>query len=407
MSPKLILVASLLRARLVHLGRKVGWVGHCLRQLDHVAVQRVRRTHQWVAFNNRIWPGGRLGSLLLKLVTKLIEMGRIHTGRMLFSASAFVGLSPFQVQAQCGEPSVMNTGFTIPDDLMIRHMNDIEYIDHLKSNTLTCQSCAKRHIIDGEVDGIEYCNCEKKVNSVYGSPTQDVAWTPFLERKDILVWRQEHPEQKGLYAYKMYGRFDDVTAYEFLEVQMDVSAFRLSWDKSTAQCYVIEEAKGKPDANVTQIYYWEVNWPRFFSNRDYVCGRRAQIYDDEKLIVIYSKSTDHDSCPRKYKNHRVDDYWSVLTIRPFEEFNKLGIEFSLTAFENPGLSLPASVTTWVAIRAMPDFMLNLRKACIEMRKWKTNLVADKDKQRLANSKEPSYMETPQYQVGSNVTSAYA
>lgn len=161
------------------------------------------------------------------------------------------------------------------------------------------------------------------------------------------MWRQEHPEHKGLYAYKMYGKFDDVTALEFLEVQvssslqlwgclywathtifdhftlfrnflsfvskprkrwsrvllcqplgfesrrfisvmfvtenikcscpfvrklhkcqsrlvcfqMDVSAFRLQWDKSTAQCYVIEEAKQrKEDKNVTQIYYWEVNW---------------------------------------------------------------------------------------------------------------------------------------------------
>jgi hypothetical protein len=36
--------------------------------------------------------------------------------------------------------------------------------------------------------------------------------------QDILVWRQEHPEQKGRFAYKMYGRFDDVTALEFLEV---------------------------------------------------------------------------------------------------------------------------------------------------------------------------------------------
>ena len=39
--------------------------------------------------------------------------------------------------------------------------------------------------------------------------------------------------------------------------------------------------------------------PRFFSNRDYVCGRRAQVYEDEKLIVIYSKSTDHSTCPQK------------------------------------------------------------------------------------------------------------
>jgi hypothetical protein len=33
------------------------------------------------------------------------------------------------------------------------------------------------------VDGIDYCTCDKKVNSVYGAPTPDIAWTPFLERK--------------------------------------------------------------------------------------------------------------------------------------------------------------------------------------------------------------------------------
>jgi len=96
--------------------------------------------------------------------------------------------------------------------------------------------------------------------------------------------------------------------------------------------------------------------PRFFSNRDYVCGRRAQVFDDK--IVVYSKSTEHPTCPPKSKTFRVEDYWyflswknsltsqflkyfktnfrSVLTIKPFTSFDQLGIEFSLTAFENPG-----------------------------------------------------------------------
>ena len=71
----------------------------------------------------------------------------------------------------------------------------------------------------------------------------DTCWSPFLERKDVLVWRREHPDHRGLYAYKMYGRFDDVTAKEFLEVQMDLSEFRLQWDISTAQCHIINESK--------------------------------------------------------------------------------------------------------------------------------------------------------------------
>jgi hypothetical protein len=42
---------------------------------------------------------------------------------------------------------------------------------------------SKRHIIDDKVEGINYCECNSKINSVYGAPTHDVAWTPFLERK--------------------------------------------------------------------------------------------------------------------------------------------------------------------------------------------------------------------------------
>lgn len=66
-----------------------------------------------------------------------------------------------------------------------------------------------------------------------------LSWTPFLEREDILVWRQEHPQGSGLYAYKMYGKFDDVTANEFLEVQLDMSEFR--WARNIKQKYFISE----------------------------------------------------------------------------------------------------------------------------------------------------------------------
>ena len=279
------------------------------------------------------------------------------------------------------------------------------------------------------MDGVEYCGCEKKLSSAYGigaqsndSNGESSGWLPFLERKDILVWRREHPENPGLFAYKMYGKFDDVSAKEFLEVQMDVSSFRMSWDISTAQCNVLleEHRKSAPSDNMAQtsldtnqIYYWEVNWPRFFSNRDYVCARRASVFEDdnEKAIVVYTRSTEHPSCPEKPKNFRVKDYWSVMVIKPFSNLNENGIEFSLTAFENPGLSLPSSITTWVAIRGMPEFMENLRKACFQMRKWKSSEdvpnQSNSSKSGLkAGKEEPSYMETP-VQYSSQQQSKYS
>ena len=67
----------------------------------------------------------------------------------------------------------------------------------------------------------------------------------------------------------MYGDFSDVTADEFLAVQLDMSEFRLSWDRSAAQCGLVDTDPAGPGI----IYHWEVNWPRFFSNRDYCCYR--------------------------------------------------------------------------------------------------------------------------------------
>ena len=116
--------------------------------------------------------------------------------------------------------------------------------------------------IDQQVQGVEYCQCKDRKSSVYGvKGDNDEAWTPFLERKDILVFRQEHPEMPGMYVYKMYGKFDDITANEFVEVQTDLSEFRLSWDASTAQCHSIGEKKIK---YISRKFRDKINFTIFF-----------------------------------------------------------------------------------------------------------------------------------------------
>ena len=67
-----------------------------------------------------------------------------------------------------------------------------------------------------------------------------------------------------------------------------------------------------------------------------------------------------------------------------------------------GLSLPSSVTTWVAIRGMPEVMANVRLACLERRKWQKNQKAIPSK---INSKEPSYLETPKQYTDNNANYA--
>lgn len=51
-----------------------------------------------------------------------------------------------------------------------------------------------------------------------------------------------------------------------------------------------------------------------------------------------------------------------MVIRAHSELNKPGVEFGLTYFDNPGTNIPSTISTWVAMRAMPDFMSRLREA---------------------------------------------
>ncbi|XP_040564985.1 phosphatidylcholine transfer protein isoform X2 [Lepeophtheirus salmonis] len=248
------------------------------------------------------------------------------------------------------------------------HFLDLEEIDELKRKTLICKCCRKRKVLNDRVDGILYCSCPSSQFKIENLEEEDgLGWIPFLEQKDVLVWRKPHPKLDGLYAYKMYGRFHDVSPKEFLAAQLDVSESRKSWDTSTVDCKTIKENRIDSVGSTDQVYYWEVAWPKFFANRDYVCKRKVRIDEKYGRIVIYTEAIIHPECPRSDKKFRVDDYVSILTIQSVagRNMDSKGLEFSLTAFENPGLSLPTSITNWVAMRGLPQYMLNMRRACLE------------------------------------------
>lgn len=84
--------------------------------------------------------------------------------------------------------------------------------------------------------------------------------------------------------------------------------------------------------------------------------------EKRKTIVIKNRGTDHPACPVKSDKYRVQDYWSYMVIKPYTEMDKSGIEFALAYYDNPGISIPNAVTTWVAMRAMPEFLSRLRDA---------------------------------------------
>jgi len=273
----------------------------------------------------------------------------------------------------------------LSDQDLATHFKDIDFCSTLKLETLTCAVCGLRLKVDVIVPDISYCKCSVSKPGSNDHLSSGSEWEPFVERKDILVWRKEHKHKKGLYHYKLYGVFDDITVWEFLAVQLDLSKFRLGWDSSTAQCKQVDREKKDSDEHTSElhngcdingedtagsseamVYYWEVHWPTFFSNRDYCCLRQ-HLADPAGRMVISSKTTRHPTCPVSKKNWRVQDYQSVMAVRPTHHPDKPGIEFSLTAFEDPGVALPESIISFVAVRTMPEFMTNLRAACIKLR----------------------------------------
>lgn len=112
---------------------------------------------------------------------------------------------------------------------------------------------------------------------------------------------------------------------------------------------------------------------KLFANRDYVFNRRYFVDRNRKLIIIVNKSTTHPLCPKKPNNQRVNDYWSVMVIRPTSNsFKTAGVEYALTYFDNPGIVMPTAVTSWVAQKQMPEFLNKMHLATIEYAQARRN-----------------------------------
>lgn len=62
-----------------------------------------------------------------------------------------------------------------------------------------------------------------------------------------------------LNAFIVYGHFDDITAEDFFQVQIDTD-FRKEWDTNSVQLFVIDS---EPQTN-SDILYWEFQFPVSF-----------------------------------------------------------------------------------------------------------------------------------------------
>ncbi|KPI97716.1 StAR-related lipid transfer protein 7, mitochondrial [Papilio xuthus] len=291
----------------------------------------------------------------------------------------------------------------ISDDELEVLLRDVDLVKDLIKVTLQCRTCCKRVVIDKKQAGVQYCDCKD------GHPADESSdgWVPFMEAEDVIIWRKEYKPGQGLYAYKVYGRYPEVSARDFAAVQLD-GAYRRAWDAAVAALAVVQRhALGVPGQ---AVLHWEVLWPRLFANRDYVYIRRHKEFDafnerlttkdnlvadctdtqdetrrkyvdntsegdrvNNKVYVIVSKSCEHPDVPETRHAIRVMEYWSHMVVKTIQGADKPGMEFVLTYYDEPARGgMPVGVAAWATGRAAPGYLARMRRAANHYHAWAVN-----------------------------------
>ncbi|XP_018783467.1 PREDICTED: stAR-related lipid transfer protein 7, mitochondrial [Bactrocera latifrons] len=333
-------------------------------QCESIVAQRSRRIQQLFTFYHRVYGSNGLQRLFRSYHKQFEPPLR---GIML-SAVGAVGLNI--------STAIEAAGFNWDKErLSLKNFDlcrrDLEFLNQLPNNEL-CPLCQDKHMkycycsvgnkkCKSSKDGQESMrNCRGPLNLKRDSvpvgnklieTVSEQLWEPYFSKDEFSVWRRE--ERSTMYSYKVYARFDDVSAEDLLHVQTDLEYRRL-WDETAIQLKMIEEDP-RPNTN-SHLIYWEMQWPKLFSNRDYVYCRR--FVKDEKLnvMMVCSRGTEHPKYPLYSNKVRVNDYWSLMVIKPYETFSEPGVHYILTYFDDPGLPIPQNIKSWVTQKQMPEFL---------------------------------------------------
>uniref|UniRef100_A0A8D8LL97 Phosphatidylcholine transfer protein n=2 Tax=Cacopsylla melanoneura TaxID=428564 RepID=A0A8D8LL97_9HEMI len=324
---------------------------HCCKQIEFIFAHRLRRCQQIMLLYSKWWDELRLKHLIENMKRQIP-----HRNKLMLS---------YGVVSCLNIKSNENVDYSlIKDTEFSRYSDEINRVYFLKGiapkpvesiKNVKCISPAKKRKTSP-------CKCSR---CRHGTSVE--GWVEIYNKDNLTFWKKEHLDHKGkgLYCYKVYGYFTDITAEDFLQVQINVD-FRKEWDKTAIELSILDQ----DPKTKTDVVYWELRFPRFFTNRDYVFLRRCQVDEERKVITIINQSTNHAQCPPKQGKHRVKEFWSYMVIKPSTEFDQPGLEFVITYFDNPGIRMPTYISSWLTFTEMPDFIGRQRNAAIAWSKRK-------------------------------------
>lgn len=202
------------------------------RQCECVLAQKIKKRYQMFNIYSKLWEDKRL----IEIITRMKILSKKKSKEIMLGA---VTLATFEWDK-----------YGIPEQDMKSHLSDLTYVHTLRDKTL-CRNCHKKNPMENS-DNI--CHCDD-----YKTPNLSIKydnWETFIEKKDLVVWRRLL--ESGHYEYKVYGSYNDVSAEEFLNVQVD-TIYRRMWDTTAIVLDVIE--RDPNPMNNSEIIYWEMLWP--------------------------------------------------------------------------------------------------------------------------------------------------
>jgi len=227
---------------------------------------------------------------------------------------------------------------------------------------------------------------KEEVTSSALSSESEAPWELLINRPDFRMWRRPIPNHSYLCEYKCAGTYRDISSAAFFIAQMDLQ-YRKEWDDLVISLDVVDR-----DARTgSEIVRWVTHFPYPMYPREYVYVRRACVDSDRKMMVLVSKAVEHPRCPVSQKEVRVSMYSSQMVIRPHGDFDKLGLDYVMTYYDDPLSPFPTPAYKWMVKYGVPGFVDKVYRAAkaLHERLDQYTVVNDKSRKRISYYEEDS------------------
>ncbi|TMS37137.1 hypothetical protein L596_004133 [Steinernema carpocapsae] len=234
--------------------------------------------------------------------------------------------------------------------------------------------------------GFSETDIEQMQGPAFGALDEDASaedgWEPLVIEENLRVHRRKLQGYDNLYEYRCAGSYFDISPENFLEAQNDVD-YRRNWDGNVISLEILA-SDTQTDSSVIR---WIAKFPFPMYAREYVYVRRQCVDEENKRVMLISRSVGTDQVPVSGNYVRVLVYASTMVVRAHSDFTKDGLDYVLTYCDNPEANIPTPAYNWIVNHGGPYFLKQVYAAAKKLEASKQPTRSRDNHQIVANSME--------------------